>query len=72
MAPELIRVLLVDDSAYMRKVIREMLERSPSIKVVGTAFNGKDALEKTAELQPDVVTVDLYMPELDGVGFVRL
>ena len=71
MAPEVIRVLVVDDSAYMRKVIREMLERSPSIKVVGTAFNGKDALEKTAELQPDVVTVDLYMPELDGVGFVR-
>ena len=71
MTPDPIRVLVVDDSAYMRKVIREMLERSASIQVVGTAFNGKDALEKTAELQPDVVTVDLYMPELDGVGFVQ-
>lgn len=71
MAPETIRVLVVDDSAYMRKAIREMLDQDPHIQVIGTAFDGQDALEKVTELKPDVVTVDLYMPELGGVGFVQ-
>jgi two-component system chemotaxis response regulator CheB len=66
-----VRVLIVDDSAYMRKVLREMLARSPLINVVGTARDGKDALDQVKELQPDVVTVDLYMPGEDGVGFIR-
>ena len=69
--PEIIRVLVVDDSAYVRKVIRQMLSRSPFIDVVGAARNGKEALEMTAELQPHVITCDLIMPELDGVGFIR-
>ena len=68
---ELVRVLIVDDSAYVRKVIRQMLSRSPFIEVVGAARGGRDALEMAAELNPDVITCDLIMPELDGVGFIR-
>jgi two-component system, chemotaxis family, protein-glutamate methylesterase/glutaminase len=69
--PEIVRVLVVDDSAYVRKVIRQMLSRSPFLEVVGAARDGKEALELTAELKPDVITCDLIMPELDGVGFIR-
>jgi len=68
---EIVRVLVVDDSAYVRKVIRQMLSRSPFIEVVGAARDGKEALEMTAELNPDVITCDLIMPELDGVAFIR-
>ena len=67
----LIRTVIVDDSAFVRKVVREMLSRSPHIEVVGLARNGEDALQMVEELKPDVVTCDLVMPELDGVGFVR-
>ncbi|HYQ44673.1 MAG TPA: chemotaxis-specific protein-glutamate methyltransferase CheB [Polyangiaceae bacterium] len=63
-----IRVLVVDDSAFARKVVRESLLTSPSIEVVGIARDGIDALEKIAELAPDVVTLDLVMPNLDGLG----
>ena len=66
-----IRTVIVDDSAFVRKVVREMLSHSPQIDVVGTARNGEDALHIVEELKPDVVTCDLVMPELDGVGFVR-
>lgn len=66
-----VRVLVVDDSAYVRKVISQMLSRSPFIEVVGIARDGEEALERVVELQPDVVTCDLVMPILDGVGFVR-
>jgi two-component system, chemotaxis family, protein-glutamate methylesterase/glutaminase len=69
--PEIVRVLVVDDSAYVRKVVTQMLGRSPFIEVVGTARDGREALEMTAELNPDVVTCDLNMPEMDGVTFVR-
>lgn len=67
----LIRTLIVDDSAFVRKVVREMLSRSPYIEVVGTARNGEDALKLVEELKPDVVTCDINMPELNGVGFVQ-
>jgi len=66
-----LRVVVVDDSAYVRKVIREILSRSPFVEVVGTARDGREALDLVEELNPDVVTCDLIMPELDGVGFVR-
>lgn len=65
------RVLVVDDSAFVRKVVREMLSRSAFIEVVGAARDGEEALRLTEELRPDVVTCDLMMPQLDGVGFVR-
>jgi two-component system, chemotaxis family, protein-glutamate methylesterase/glutaminase len=67
----LIRTIVVDDSAFVRKVVREMLSSSPHISVVGMARNGEDAIKMVEELNPDVVTCDLIMPELDGVGFVR-
>ncbi len=67
----LIRTVIVDDSAFVRKTVREMLSRSPHIEVVGMARNGEDALQMVEELKPDVVTCDLNMPEMDGVGFVR-
>ncbi len=66
-----IRVLVVDDSAFARKVVREVLEADRRFDVVGIARDGLDALEKTTELQPDVVTLDLMMPNLDGVGYLR-
>lgn len=71
MNPAPIRVLVVDDSAFARKVIREVLAGQDGIEVVGTARDGLDALEKIAELAPDVVTLDLVMPNLDGVGVLR-
>jgi two-component system, chemotaxis family, protein-glutamate methylesterase/glutaminase len=67
---ELVRVLVVDDSAYVRKVVSQMLSRSPFIDVVGIARNGAEALELVEEVKPDVVTCDLNMPVLDDVGFV--
>ena len=66
-----IRALVVDDSAYIRKVVKEMLERNGDIEVVGTARDGEDALLQCERLQPDVVTSDLIMPGLDGIEFIR-
>jgi two-component system chemotaxis response regulator CheB len=66
-----LRVVVVDDSAYIRKVVKEMLGRESSIEVVGTARDGEDALELVERLQPDVVTCDLIMPGLGGVEFIR-
>lgn len=68
---QIIRTLIVDDSAFVRKTVREMLSRSPYIEVVGSARDGEEALQLVAELRPDVITCDLMMPNLDGVGFVR-
>lgn len=69
--PDIVRVLVVDDSAYVRKVMSQILSRSPFMEVVGTARDGREALELVDELQPDVVTCDLNMPIMDGVAFVR-
>jgi two-component system, chemotaxis family, protein-glutamate methylesterase/glutaminase len=69
---EPIRVLVVDDSALMRKLIPAILARDPSIEVVGTAMDGAFALKKIEELRPDVVTLDLEMPRMDGMETLRL
>ena len=61
------RVLVVDDSALMRRVICNLLEEDPDLQVVGTAVDGYDAIHKIGELSPDVVTLDLEMPRLDGL-----
>ncbi len=67
----LIRLLIIDDSAFVRKVLREIFATSPFIEVVGFAKNGEEALALIETLKPDVVTCDLNMPELDGIGFVK-
>src|SRR3984893_15033764 len=69
---ERVRVLVVDDSALMRKLIPTILERDPSIEVIGTAMDGAFALKKIEELHPDVITLDLEMPRMDGIETLRL
>jgi two-component system chemotaxis response regulator CheB len=69
---ERIRVLVVDDSALMRKLIPTILERDPSIEVIGTAMDGAFALKKIEEFHPDVITLDLEMPRMDGLEALRL
>jgi two-component system, chemotaxis family, protein-glutamate methylesterase/glutaminase len=66
-----VRVLVVDDSAFVRKVVTQMLTRSDLVEVVGAARDGEDALELAAEHQPDVITLDLVMPRMNGVEFLR-
>jgi len=66
-----VRVLVVDDSALMRKLIPQMLETSPSIDVVGTAMDGTFCLKKIEELKPDVVTLDLQMPGMNGIDTLK-
>lgn len=63
-----IRVLVTDDSAFMRTAMTRMLESDPSVEVVGTARDGLEALEKVATLDPHVITLDIEMPRLDGLG----
>ena len=67
----MIRVLVVDDSALMRKLIPQLLERDTSIHVVGTAMDGAFALKKIEELKPDAITLDLEMPRMDGIETLR-
>jgi two-component system chemotaxis response regulator CheB len=66
-----VRVLVVDDSALMRKLIPQMLEADPSIEVVGTAMDGTFVMKKIEELQPNVVTLDLQMPGMNGIDTLK-
>ncbi len=66
-----VRVLVVDDSDLQRSLLIMMLERDPAIQVVGQARNGEEALARTATLHPDVITVDLQMPGIDGLETTR-
>ncbi|MFN8645534.1 MAG: chemotaxis response regulator protein-glutamate methylesterase [Gemmatimonadales bacterium] len=63
-----IRVLVVDDAVVVRRIVTDVLSSDPDIEVVGTAANGRLALQKLAGLKPDLVTLDIEMPELDGLG----
>jgi len=67
----LIRVLVVDDSAFMRKAISSMLDKDPEIQVVGTAKNGSEGLDKIRQFDPDVVTMDIEMPQMDGLTALK-
>lgn len=62
-----IKVLIVDDSALMRKALKEIITTDPSLEVVGTARDGQDAIEKVHDLKPDVVTMDINLPQMDGL-----
>ncbi|WP_040338829.1 protein-glutamate methylesterase/protein-glutamine glutaminase [Candidatus Blastococcus massiliensis] len=66
-----IRVMVVDDSVVVRKIVTDVLSADPGIEVVGTAVNGKVAVAKLAQLEPDLVTMDIEMPEMDGIEAVR-
>ena len=68
----LIRVLVIDDSAFSRRTITRMLETSPLVKVVGSARDGEEALQKVFKIKPDLITLDLEMPRMDGFTFLRL
>ncbi len=66
-----IRVLVVDDSPLMRRSISKILEASSDIKVIATATNGKEAVELARKFRPDVITLDVIMPEMDGLSALR-
>lgn len=66
-----IKVLIIDDSAFIRQTIKELLEKSPDVEVVGVAVDGYDGMTKILKYNPDVVTLDLEMPRMDGFVLLR-
>lgn len=68
----MIKVLVVDDSSFMRVKIRSFLEACPDIKVIGIARNGLDAVERARTLKPDVITMDINMPDISGIQAVEM
>lgn len=66
------KVLVVDDSAFMRKIISDLIEKDSEFQVMATAVNGREAVEKVKELHPDLVTMDVEMPEMNGLEALRL
>lgn len=68
---DLKKVLVVDDSAFMRRVISDIINEDPRCEVIGTAVNGKEALEKVKELSPDVISLDIQMPVMDGLAMLK-
>ncbi len=68
----IIRVLVADDSALMRNLISRLLGRAPDILVAATARDGEDAVQKAIQLKPDVVTMDINMPKLDGISAMQM
>lgn len=67
----MITVLVVDDSAFMRRALSSLISQDPDIKIVGSARDGEDALQKIAALNPDVVTMDIEMPRMDGLATLQ-
>jgi len=66
-----IRVLIIDDAVVIRRIVSDVLGADPDIEVVGTAANGKIGLAKITQVNPDLVTLDVEMPEMDGIATVR-
>ncbi|MGF1726792.1 protein-glutamate methylesterase/protein-glutamine glutaminase [Photobacterium nomapromontoriensis] len=66
-----VKVLVVDDSSFFRRRVSEIINADPRLEVVGNAVNGKEAVEMTRKLQPDVITMDIEMPVMDGITAVR-
>ena len=71
MKPKPLRVLIVDDALFMRSMIRDILLGTGRFQIVGEASNGREAVQKYEELKPEVVTMDIVMPELDGIEATR-
>jgi two-component system chemotaxis response regulator CheB len=67
-----IRILVIDDSAFNRQTISHMLEEDPTLQVVGRAGDGEEGLKLALQMQPDVITLDLEMPKMDGFAFLRI
>lgn len=67
----MVKVVVVDDSAFMRKAIATMLDKDPQIQVVATARNGQEGLDKIRQYRPDVVTLDIEMPKMDGLTALK-
>jgi two-component system, chemotaxis family, protein-glutamate methylesterase/glutaminase len=67
----MIKVLVVDDSRVLTKIVSRILERDPSIQVIGTAENGYEAIDKIAKLKPDIVTLDIEMPLMNGIETLK-
>lgn len=67
-----VKVLIVDDSAFNRRTLTKLLESVPGVEVVGTAVNGSDGLKQAMRLKPDLITLDLEMPLMDGFTFLRI
>jgi two-component system chemotaxis response regulator CheB len=65
------RLMVVDDAAMMRLVIQNMLHGDPNLMLAGFASNGREALDKLAEVKPDLILLDIEMPEMDGLEFLR-
>lgn len=65
------QVLVVDDSAFMRKIISDLIEKDAEFQVTATAVNGREAVDKVKELQPDLVTMDVEMPEMNGLEALK-
>src|SRR5580704_7002166 len=66
-----IRVLVVDDSVVIRRLVTQALSEDAALEVIGAASNGKIALDRIAQLNPDVITLDIEMPEMDGIALLR-
>ncbi|MFZ5756493.1 MAG: response regulator [Pseudomonadota bacterium] len=70
-APAPMPVLVVDDSFLMRRVLRGIIESDPAFRVAGEAADGQEALARVAELQPELILLDIEMPRMDGIEFLR-
>jgi len=68
----MIRVLIVDDSPTVRLTLQTILESDPQIKIVGYASNGREALDRAMQLRPDLITMDVLMPEMDGIQVLEV
>lgn len=70
-AGQALSVLIVDDSFLMRRVLRDILEKADGLCIAGEAADGQEALKRVAELSPDVILLDIEMPHMDGIEFLR-